>query len=88
MLSSLMAKVEGAEQPLAESVNEGVSEAGKEVVVSEGEESRQWAELKWSRRADESGAVKSQCRQRQHAWTRLQRGEGSELIIHKQINFN
>lgn len=42
MLSSLMAKVEGAEQPLAESVNDGVSEAGKEVVaneLSEGEES-------------------------------------------------
>lgn len=39
MLSSLMAKVEGAEQPLEESVNEGVSEAvsevGKEVVVNE-----------------------------------------------------
>lgn len=35
MLSSLMAKVEGAEQPLAESVNEGVSEVGKEVVVNE-----------------------------------------------------
>ena len=71
-----MAKVEGAEQPLAESVNEGVSEAGKEVDVSElneGEESWQWAELKWSRRADESGAVKSQRRQRQQAWTRLQR---------------
>lgn len=37
-----MAKVEGAEQPLADSVNEGVSEAGKEVVVNElneGEES-------------------------------------------------
>lgn len=30
-----MAKVEGAEQPLAESVNEGVSEVGKEVVVNE-----------------------------------------------------
>lgn len=42
MLSSLMAKVEGAEQPLAESVREGVSEVGKEVVVNEpneGEES-------------------------------------------------
>lgn len=39
MLSSLMAKVEGAEQPLAESVNDGVSEVvsemGKEVVVNE-----------------------------------------------------
>lgn len=39
MLSSLMAKVEGAEQPLAESVNEGVSEVvsevGREVVVDE-----------------------------------------------------
>lgn len=35
MLSSLMAKVEGAEQPLAESVNEGVSEVGKEVAVNE-----------------------------------------------------
>lgn len=39
MLSSLMAKVEGAEQPLAESVNDGVSEVvsevGREVVVSE-----------------------------------------------------
>lgn len=37
-----MAKVEGAEQPLAESVNEGVTEVGKEFVVSElneGEES-------------------------------------------------
>ena len=78
-----MAKVEGAEQPLAESVNEGISEAGKEVVVSDGEESRQWAELKWSRRADESGAVKSQCRQRQHAWTRLRREERavSELYL-------
>lgn len=71
-----MAKVEGAEQPLAKSVREGVSEVGKEVVVNEpneGEESWQWAELKWSRRADESGAVKSQRRQRQHAWTRLPR---------------
>lgn len=73
-----MAKVEGAEQPLAESVNEGisvvVSEVAKDVVVNElneGEDSWQWAELKWSRRADESGAVKSQRRQRQHAWTRL-----------------
>lgn len=70
-----MAKVEGAEQPLAESVNEGVSGVGKEAPVNElneEEESWQWAELKWSRRADESGAVKSQRRQRQHAWTRLQ----------------
>lgn len=76
MLSSLMAKVEGAEQPLAESVSDGVSEAGREVVameLNEGDDSWQWAELKWSRRADESGAVKSQRRQRQHAWTRLQR---------------
>lgn len=73
-----MARVEGAEQPLADSVSEGVSEAGSEVDdsgPSEGAESWQWAELKWSRRADESGAVKSQRRQRQHAWTRLQRGE-------------
>lgn len=79
MLSSLMAKVEGAEQPLAASVNGGVSEEGKEVVVTalrEGEDSWQWAELKWSRRADESGAVKSQRRQRQHAWTRLRRDGG------------
>lgn len=75
-----MAKVEGAEQPLAKSVREGVSEVGKEVVVNEpneGEESWQWAELKWSRRADESGAVKSQRRQRQHAWTRLARKKSS-----------
>lgn len=75
-----MAKVEGAEQPLAKSVREGVSEVGKEVVVNEpneGEESWQWAELKWSRRADESGAVKSQRRQRQHAWTRLPREKSS-----------
>lgn len=39
MLSSLMAKVEGAEQPLAESVNDGVgetvSEVGNELVVNE-----------------------------------------------------
>lgn len=42
MLSSLMAKVDGAEQPLVESVSEGVREVGKEVVVNEpneGEES-------------------------------------------------
>jgi len=69
-----MAKVEGAEQPLARSVNEGVSEVGKEV----NDESWQWAELKWSRRADESGAVKSQRRQRQQAWTRLQRERKAE----------
>lgn len=38
-----MAKVEGAEQPLAESVNEGVSEVGKEAVVSElNEEEESW----------------------------------------------
>lgn len=39
-----MAKVDGAEQPLGESVSEGVSEVGKEVVVNalnEGEESWQ-----------------------------------------------
>lgn len=39
-----MAKVEGAEQPLAESVNEGVSEVDKDVVVNalnEGKESWQ-----------------------------------------------
>lgn len=77
MLSSLMAKVEGAEQPLARSVNEGVSEVAKEV-NDEVEESWQWAELKWSRRADESEAVKSQRRQRLHAWTRLQRERKAE----------
>lgn len=39
LLSSLMARVEGAEQPLAESVSEGVSgvasEPGNELVVKE-----------------------------------------------------
>lgn len=39
LLSSLMARVEGAEQPLAESVSEGVSEVaselGSELVVKE-----------------------------------------------------
>lgn len=35
LLSSLMARVEGAEQPLAESVSEGVSEVGSELDVKE-----------------------------------------------------
>lgn len=39
LLSSLMARVEGAEQPLADSVSEGVSEVaselGSELVVKE-----------------------------------------------------
>lgn len=79
MLSSLMASVEGAEQPLAESVSDGVREAARGAVVAltepsgSGDDSWQCAELKWSSSADESGAVKSQRRQRQHAWTRLQR---------------
>lgn len=79
MLSSLMASVEGAEQPLAESVSDGVREAARGAVAAltepsgGGDDSWQCAELKWSSSADESGAVKSQRRQRQHAWTRLQR---------------
>lgn len=77
MLSSLMASVEGAEQPLAERVSDGVREAASGVALTVpgggGDDSWQCTELKWSSSAEESGAVKSQRRQRQHAWTRLQR---------------
>jgi len=51
----------------------GDSEEEAEPARPEGGDSWQWAELKWSRREEESGAVKSQRRQRQHACTRLRR---------------
>ena len=66
----------------SEAAISAAAEAGMTVVVvdgeepswaEEGEDSRQWAELKWSSREEESGAVKSQRRQRQQAWTRLRR---------------
>lgn len=89
-----MASVEGAEQPLAESVSDGVRQAARGAAVAltvpgggGGDDSWQCAELKWSSSADESGAVKSQRRQRQHAWTRLQRdrGEGSLQVVSHTI---
>lgn len=72
--------MEGAEQPLAERVREGVREAAKGEEFNERAESWQCAELKWSRRAVESGAVKSQRRQRQQAWTRLERVKNKNIL--------
>jgi hypothetical protein len=90
-----MDRVEGAEQPLAKDAAAAAEAAMTELVVvvvvvidgdgeerrgpEEGEDSRQWAELKWSRREEESGAVKSQRRQRQQAWTRLRGERGVSL---------